>query len=390
MASNDRGSLPGGGTWKRYDNSNSPNQIYGDRVQHGNNQFTHPGGQASGAYYNYLEHPDHAREKETAGRLNELGFWDYMPGANIGPEAQYESERAVASYNQRLGYAANEAMRQGAMNLQSYRPGGSAAMLSGFYTGQANTLMGMRTEAPDSMFRWRQVQADRAADKARRTALLTTGISAAAALGAAALPLLAPAGAAAAGGIGAAVGGAMQGLGTAVGGYYMGQGLGQAAGNVGSDVGYQAQGQGGLGEQAAEAAGASALGQPVASGPQQSSLEMAQGGGASQGGMGAPSPQQMRQGGAGGQMMMSQSGGAQGGGAAEMGGGGMQGPQGMGAAMGGAMGGQRIGTEMVDGNIGSVMGAQPSDAVAIAYHQVGGLEGFLEMQSQRIDMLMLG
>lgn len=392
------GGLPGGGTWKKYDNSNSPTQIYNSgTVQYGNNQFTHPGGAARDSWYNYLQHPDHAGEKEAAGRLNELGFWDTMPGANIGPEAQYESEAAVARYNQRLGYAANEAMRQGALNMQSYRPGGSAAMLSPFYQGQANTLLSMRTEAPDNTFRWRAVQADRAAKAARRTQLLSTGISAAAMLGSAAIGALAPAGAAA-GGVGAAIGGAAQGLGTALGGYYMGQGMSATAGNASSGVGYEAQSYG-AGATAGYATGSGAVGQPVTAPAESNPLSAggtpttmpAQSGGATApGGPSAPSPQ----GGPGGPAPQGGPGGPEGapgspgGGPMASGGGGMQGPMGMGGGMLGSQGAMGFTGQGMLNAYPQLTGMPQEVAYAFLHEEAGLNDGFWGGYQDEINALL--
>lgn len=144
-------------------------------------------GAGNDAYWQHSYHTDHWRQKEAHGAFDEFGFTENLPMADVGPYAQHEANRIAAQRNARLGREAGAALYGGLHNLQSYRPGGAAAMASGMYGQQAATLLSMRQAAPDLMTMWRKVESDRARKDAERAALLSAGISAVGSLAGAAL-----------------------------------------------------------------------------------------------------------------------------------------------------------------------------------------------------------
>ena len=214
--------------------------------------------------------------------MSDLGFTSSLPGRRVGAETQYLAEKRTAERNQRLmeqgmdatrarTEEAGGALQQGLGLLQSYRPGGAAALASGSYSQMANMIYGqggreadiysaMRTEAPDLMFRYREHQrksANRRAKRARIMGLVGTAIGAAAtiATGGAAAPLMAMGGAAAAGAAGGgAVGGAVGaspgafnwGKGLAAGAQFLGEGLQRQSGMGGAQG--QAEAQAAIGQ----------------------------------------------------------------------------------------------------------------------------------------------
>lgn len=100
--------------------------------------------------------------------LDSLGIYDErgdvrgLPGYHIAPDVQLGHEMAVGRFNDRLaaraGQQAQAALQSGISNLQAYRPGGAAAMLSGLYQGRAQaafTTAQMRRRDPlNLMFRY--------------------------------------------------------------------------------------------------------------------------------------------------------------------------------------------------------------------------------------------
>jgi len=109
--------------------------------------------------------------------MSEMGYSRHLPGKRIAAQVQYQAERRAAERNQRLmeqGLAATKArtteaggaLQQGLGLLQSYRPGGAAALASPYYGQMASQIYGqggreadiyagMRQEAPDLMFAYR-------------------------------------------------------------------------------------------------------------------------------------------------------------------------------------------------------------------------------------------
>lgn len=94
---------------------------------------------------------------------------------------QYEANRRAEQRRSMLWNDAQGALTQGANLLQSYRPGGSAALASGIYAQRAN-LYGMQAqtiEAPDVLMDWRRHQQHEANVESRRAARLSMGLQAA-------------------------------------------------------------------------------------------------------------------------------------------------------------------------------------------------------------------
>lgn len=100
--------------------------------------------------------------------VDELGFTEKLPGPHQGPPTQFRSEKQVAQRNANLMKGAFGRLGAGMDLLQSYRPGGAAAMTSGLFQGQANILAGSRTQAPDLLNYTRGAQAHRARKAAKR------------------------------------------------------------------------------------------------------------------------------------------------------------------------------------------------------------------------------
>lgn len=137
-----------------------------------------------------------------------------MPGAAYGLDWQYEADRRTEQRKQALWGDAQNVMRQGADLMQTYRPGGSAALASGIFQNRGSMYgtQAMNTESPDLLMGYRerkQQEADAERKKAERLGA-TMGLvqAGAAVLGAAT------------GGFGGALAGGMAGMaaGQAVGG----------------------------------------------------------------------------------------------------------------------------------------------------------------------------
>jgi len=94
-----------------------------------------------------------------------------MPrGGEMPLEYQYEANRRTEQRRQALWGDAQNTMRQGLDLLQSYRPGGAAAIASGMY-GQRAGLYGQQAqtlESPDLLIDWRRDKQAKADIEARR------------------------------------------------------------------------------------------------------------------------------------------------------------------------------------------------------------------------------
>lgn len=116
---------------------------------------------------------DEKRANMTAqfGGVDELGFPDSgkNPPGEIADQIQLLAERTVARRNSRLDQDALAALQGGLGQLQSYRPGGAAAMASPYYSQMAQVLQGSKTSAPDLLYNSR-LDAQRKASKASRQA----------------------------------------------------------------------------------------------------------------------------------------------------------------------------------------------------------------------------
>lgn len=157
------------------------------------------------------------------GFYDEFGFTDVLPGHRTALDAQFGADRVAARRNDALmrdamgrargNFADSQAfMRTGLESAATYRPGGTASQLSGYYSGMAQSeqnLAGLdinvaaqrRQQAPDLMARYREQRASAAREAAQEGQLTQIlGGLAGAGIGALAGPLGA--------GIGGQVGGA--------------------------------------------------------------------------------------------------------------------------------------------------------------------------------------
>lgn len=178
-----------------------------------------------------------------------------MPWGGTARDYQYEANRVAEQRRQALWGDAQNVMRQGLDLMQTYRPGGSAALASGMYQSRAGLYaqQAMDTEAPDLLAHYRfqkQQKADKATRKAQNNQLLGAGIQAGGAV------------------LGAAVGSVLPGIGTALGGA-----IGGAAGGVGAQAaqkpaaaGQTAEGGDALTPAATSARGGGSTAAPIASG----------------------------------------------------------------------------------------------------------------------------
>lgn len=96
-----------------------------------------------------------------------------MPDHELGPHVQFAADVARIRRNRRLEDDAFGA-QQGALGLlESYRPGGAAAMASGVHSRMSDILLASRTdETPDYLFRYREHKAHEAQKAARRASQL--------------------------------------------------------------------------------------------------------------------------------------------------------------------------------------------------------------------------
>lgn len=95
-----------------------------------------------------------------------------MPAAKSALAWQYEADRRTEQRRQALWGDAQNVMRQGTDLMQTYRPGGSAAMASGMYQNRGAMYgnQAMATESPDLLARWREKKAYDAETKAAQMA----------------------------------------------------------------------------------------------------------------------------------------------------------------------------------------------------------------------------
>ena len=113
--------------------------------------------------------PDQLRWDPTTGMpINAAG----PPANEVALQYQYKSQELIRQRQQALWGDAANVLGQGADLLQSYRPGGSAALASGIYGQRANVYQNQAASLtePDLMSIYRedkQIQAERAARRAR-------------------------------------------------------------------------------------------------------------------------------------------------------------------------------------------------------------------------------
>jgi hypothetical protein len=97
-------------------------------------------------------------EYTRSGRMDEFGYTDFVPDNSNALNVQLRAERRVAARNQRIAEQAGRANIEGLRNMQSYRPGGAASMMSNYYSNAANLIMGQQTEAPDLLGGYREAE----------------------------------------------------------------------------------------------------------------------------------------------------------------------------------------------------------------------------------------
>ena len=101
-----------------------------------------------------------------------------IPGSEFGLQFQYEAQRRTQQQRNALWGSAQGTIGQGLDLLQSYRPGGSAALASGLFGQRANLFAGQAAslEEPDLMSAYREkkeIEATREAKKAARMQAIT-------------------------------------------------------------------------------------------------------------------------------------------------------------------------------------------------------------------------
>lgn len=94
-----------------------------------------------------------------------------MPFGKNALDWQYEADRRTERRKQALWGDAQNVMRQGTDLMQTYRPGGSAALASGLYQSRGAMYgnQAMNTESPDLLMRYRE-EKQKEADDERRAA----------------------------------------------------------------------------------------------------------------------------------------------------------------------------------------------------------------------------
>lgn len=105
---------------------------------------------------------------------NEFGFTSRLPPEWAAADAQFKAERKAFERNKMLEGQALATQKEGLGNLQTYRPGGASSLLSPYYSNMSNVILGMRRDAPDLMFRYREHQATKARKAAERGAMLSS------------------------------------------------------------------------------------------------------------------------------------------------------------------------------------------------------------------------
>lgn len=99
-----------------------------------------------------------------------------MPGSGNAMEWQYEADRRTEQRRQALWGDAQNVMRQGADMMQTYRPGGSAALASGIYQNRGSMYgtQAMNTESPDLMMAYREREQQKADAERKQSQRLNT------------------------------------------------------------------------------------------------------------------------------------------------------------------------------------------------------------------------
>ena len=131
-----------------------------------------------------------------SGIYDEFGNTVGLPGSHIAPDVQHGANVVAMRRNDALvaggGAQAQQALRSGLGNMLAYRPGGAAAMTSGYYSQMAqqhfNTALARQQQAPDLMFRWADQVRKSAEEDAKKAGFLSGGLSLAGMIAGMALP----------------------------------------------------------------------------------------------------------------------------------------------------------------------------------------------------------
>ena len=127
------------------------------------------GGYESGASVDARRTSQMGDYQQQSGGLDELGYSrnGINPPGEIADRVQAQSESIVGHRNARLNEDALGALQGGLGQLQSYRPGGAAAMASPYYSQMAQVLQNSQTQAPD-LLHFSRTDAEMKARKASR------------------------------------------------------------------------------------------------------------------------------------------------------------------------------------------------------------------------------
>lgn len=109
------------------------------------------------------------------GQMDDFGYMDILPHETFALTAQLRANRRAEMRNQQLSDQAMRTQREGLGNLQTYRPGGAAAMTSGYYNNLSQMLIGKQTQAPDLLGRYREHRERKARKRADKMALMSAG-----------------------------------------------------------------------------------------------------------------------------------------------------------------------------------------------------------------------
>lgn len=106
----------------------------------------------------------------TGGKMDEFGFTEQIPGHNWAIQRQLEADKITRQRQEQFMQGSTNALREGLGNLQTYRPGGAASLLSPYYQNISQSLAARARMqySPDLLELWRWNQAHRARKAAKR------------------------------------------------------------------------------------------------------------------------------------------------------------------------------------------------------------------------------
>lgn len=102
------------------------------------------------------------------GAIDEYGATDNLPVWDKAAQTQNLANRIAQRRNTRIVGDAQGILGQGLRNLQTYRPGGAAALMSPFYSQMAQVALSDRQDAPDLMHNYMNKQRDDAKRESKR------------------------------------------------------------------------------------------------------------------------------------------------------------------------------------------------------------------------------